>query len=150
MSTALAVLALTSTGLLVGVELSVAVVVNPVLRALPIGAMIAGRSHGARMLGRAMPPWYIGSTVLVSGVALTAWGSPSAVLCLVAVGLLLVTVVLSVAVLVPINNRSATWTADSYPSDWRSLQQRWDRLHAVRVGVLVAALVLVAAAVALR
>lgn len=150
MSTALAALATTSTGLLVGVELAVAVILNRILRALPIGAMIAGRSHGARMLGRAMPPWYIGSTVLVAGVALTAWGSPSAVICLVAVGLLLATVVLSVAVLVPLNNRAASWTAESHPSDWRSQQQRWDRLHGVRVGILVLALVMVALAVALR
>lgn len=150
MPTALAVLATTSTGLLVGVELAVAVVLNPVLRALPIDAMIVGRSHGARMLGRAMPPWYIGSTLLVAGVALTSWGSPQAAFALVAVGLLLATVVLSVAVLVPLNTRAASWTAESHPSDWRTQQQRWDRLHGVRVGILVTALVLVVLAVALR
>lgn len=150
MPTSLAVLATTSTGLLVGVELAVAVVVNPILRDLPIGSMIAGRSHGARMLGRAMPPWYIGSTVLVAGFALTTWGSPAAVLALVSVGLLLATVLLSVAVLVPINNRSASWTAESYPSDWRSLQQRWDRLHGVRVGALVLAFVVLVLAATLR
>lgn len=150
MSTALAVLATTSTGLLVGVELAVAVVVNPILRALPIDAMIAGRSHGARMLGRAMPPWYIGSTLLIAALALTDLGTPRAAAALVAVGLLLVTVALSVLVLVPINNRSAAWTPETAPPDWRSLQQRWDRLHGVRVVLIVLAFALVVLAVTLR
>jgi len=150
MSTAFAVLATVSTGLLVGVELAVAVVVNPILTALPIGSMIDGRSHGARMLGRAMPPWYIGSTLLIAAFALTAWGTASAVLALVAVGLLLSTVVLSLAILVPINNRSATWTAEDHPAEWRTLQQRWDRLHGVRVALIVAAFVLLVVAVATR
>ncbi|MFI8775816.1 anthrone oxygenase family protein [Brachybacterium paraconglomeratum] len=140
---ALAVLATTSTGLLVGVELSVAVVVNPILRALPIGAMIDGRAHGARMLGRTMPPWYIGSTTLIAGFSIAAWGTLQAVLALAAAGLLLATVLLSVLVLVPINNRSSTWTAASHPTDWRVQQQRWDRLHGVRVVLLLAALSLV-------
>jgi Domain of unknown function (DUF1772) len=46
--------------------------------------------------------------------------------------------------------RSATWTADDHPGDWREQQQRWDRLHYARVAIVVVAfmLTLVAAAVA--
>jgi hypothetical protein len=51
-------------------------------------------------------------------------------------------VVMSLAWLVPINNRSKTWTADNHPADWREQQQRWDRLHYARVAVIVAAFVL--------
>ena len=43
----------------------------------------------------------------------------------------------------PINNRSRTWTAEHHPADWREQQQRWDRLHYIRVAVIVAAFVLV-------
>jgi hypothetical protein len=50
---------------------------------------------------------------------------------------------------VPINNRSATWTADDHPDDWRAQQQRWDRQHYARVAIIITAFVLtlVAAAV---
>ena len=56
--------------------------------------------------------------------------------------LLVVSVVMSVALLVPIANRSATWTADQHPADWREQQQRWDRLHYLRVAIIIAAFVL--------
>jgi hypothetical protein len=49
---------------------------------------------------------------------------------------------MSVALLVPIASRSATWTADDHPGDWREQQQRWDRLHYARVAIIVAAFVL--------
>lgn len=148
MIAALAVLATTSTGLLVGVELSVAVVINPLLTALPFSSSVAGRSHGARMLGRAMPPWYIGSTVLLAALAALTWGSATAWAALAATALLVLSAVLSVVVLVPINNRSKTWTAENLPPDWREQQRRWDSLHAVRVALIVTAFVLVAVATA--
>ena len=59
-----------------------------------------------------------------------------------AAALLVVSVVMSIAVLVPINNRSITWTADHHPADWREQQQRWDRLHYLRVAIIIAAFVL--------
>ena len=43
----------------------------------------------------------------------------------------------------PINDRAKHWTADDHPADWREQQQRWDRLHYLRVAVIVAAYVLV-------
>ena len=65
-------------------------------------------------------------------------------------GLLVVSVVMSVTLLVPINNRVAAWTADHHPADWREQQKRWDRLHYARVAIIVAGFVLtlVAGAVA--
>jgi hypothetical protein len=47
-----------------------------------------------------------------------------------------------IALLVPINSRSATWTADRHPADWRVQHQRWDRLHYARMAIIVAAFVL--------
>lgn len=57
---------------------------------------------------------------------------------------------MSVALLVPINSRSATWTADDHPGDWREQQQCWDRLHYARVAIIVAAFVLTLAAATVR
>ena len=145
----IAVVTVTVVGLMVGVELSVAVVINPILLNLPIGSMIAGRAHGARMLGRLMPFWYIGSVLLAALLAVLTWGTATATASLVAAVLLAVSVLMSILWLVPINDRSKTWTAENHPADWRDQQRRWDRLHYVRVTVIVAGLVMVAIASAL-
>lgn len=148
MTSVIAVLTTTVVGLMVGVEFAVAFVLNPILLRLPAGASLAGRADGGRMLGRAMPFWYISSLVLTAALTALTWGTTTAATALVAAVLLAVSVVLSVALLVPINNRSKTWTAEDHPDDWREQQQRWDRLHHGRVAIIVAAFALVAVAVA--
>ncbi|MBT0992823.1 DUF1772 domain-containing protein [Cellulomonas sp. DKR-3] len=134
---------------MVGVELAVAVVINPILLQLDAGASLTARAYGARMLGRAMPFWYVGSLVLAGALAAVAWGTSAATASLVAAALLVVTVLMSVLWLVPINNRSSSWTAEDHPADWREQHRRWDRLHIARVAFLVAAFALVGLAAAL-
>ena len=140
----LSIVAVVVVGLMVGVELSVAFVMNPIFGRLPQEAGIAARSDGARMLGGVMPFWYIGSTLLVVGTALA--GPAAAGPAWVAVALLLVSVVMSVTLLVPINNRSKVWTPETVPADWREQGSRWGRLHLVRLALIVAAFVLVTVA----
>src|ERR1044071_503101 len=53
-------------GVMVGVEFAVALVMNPILDALPEDSAQLGHAHGGRMLGAVMPVWYIGSLVLVA------------------------------------------------------------------------------------
>jgi uncharacterized membrane protein len=135
-------------GLMVGVEFSVAFVVNPILHALPGDSGQLGRAHGGRMLGAVMPVWYIGSLVLSAVWAVAGWHHQGAGLVVVASALLIVSVIMSVLLLVPINNRSKTWTPENRPADWKEQSNRWDRYHYVRVAVLVAAFALLAAALA--
>jgi hypothetical protein len=142
MPTALAVITATVVGTMVGVEFAVAVFVNPILLRLPDGPSLEARADGARVLGRVMPFWYVGSLVLTAGLAAATWGRPAAGAAIAATALLAVSVVMSIALLVPINNRSATWTASDHPGDWREQQQRWDRLHYARVAIIVVAFVL--------
>jgi len=144
MSSVLAVVTVTIVGLMVGVEFAVAFVINPILLRLPVGASLAARADGGRMLGRAMPFWYIGSLILTTALTVVTWGTAGAVPALIAAVLLALSVILSIALLVPINNRSKTWTADRHPDDWREQHQRWDRLHYARIAMIVAAFVLVA------
>ena len=132
MLTTLAVVTATVVGTMVGVEFAVAVFVNPILLRLPAGPSLEARADGARVLGRVMPFWYFGSLILTACLAIATWGESAAGAAIAAAGLLAVSVVMSIALLVPINNRSATWTADDHPSDWREQQQRWDRLHYAR------------------
>ena len=150
MLTALAVITTTVVGLMVGVEFSVAVFVNRMLLSLAAGPAQEGRAWGGRVLGRVMPFWYFGSLALVAGLAAAGWNKPGAGAAVTAAALLVVSVVMSITLLVPINNRSVTWTADDHPADWREQQQRWDRLHYLRVAVLIAAFVLALVAATAR
>ncbi|MFD6067380.1 anthrone oxygenase family protein [Amycolatopsis lurida] len=133
-------------GVMVGVEFAVAFVLNRILGALPEDSMVRGRAHGGRMLGAVMPVWYIGSLVLVAVWAIAGWRDPAAGLVVTAGALLIVSVVMSVLLLVPINNRGKTWTAENRPADWKEQMNRWDRFHYARVAVIIAAFALLVTA----
>ncbi|MFD0367542.1 anthrone oxygenase family protein [Streptomyces sp. NPDC127114] len=146
MLNALEVFTTVTVGLMVGVEFSVAFVINPILNALPEDSGQLGRAHGGRMLGALMPVWYIGSLVLVAAWAVAGWRHDGAGLVVVAGALLIVSVVMSVLLLVPINNRGKTWTPENRPADWKQQMNRWDRYHYARVAVIIAAFTLLVTA----
>lgn len=135
-------------GLMVGVEFAVAVFVNPIVRRLSFTAAIDFRAEGARLLGRVMPFWYIGSMILTGAVAIANWGSGIGTSAFSAALLLALSVAMSIGLLVPINSRTASWTAADHPADWREQYARWDRLHYIRVAIITGAFVLVLIAVA--
>ncbi|MGX9886359.1 anthrone oxygenase family protein [Streptomyces sp. NPDC002276] len=146
MLTALEVFTTVVVGVMVGVEFSVAFVMNRIFNALPDDSGQLARAHGGRMLGAVMPFWYIGSLVLSAVWAVAEWHHSGASLVVSAAGLLIVSVVMSILLLVPINNRGKTWTPENRPADWKEQLNRWDRYHYVRVAVIVAAFALLAAA----
>ena len=137
----LAIVALVLAGPLVGVEFGVAAFTNPLVSRLPDDAYRVVRTGGSRLGGALMPFWYIGTfVVLIAGAVLSRNGAAIA-----AAALMGVAVLLSVTVLVPINNRIGAWRGDEDVN--RDLAGRWDRLHGVRVGLLVAMFVAMAVAV---
>ena len=146
MLNALEVFTIVVVGLMVGVEFSVAFVINPILNGLPDDSTQRGRAHGGRMLGALMPFWYIGSLVLSAVWAIAGWHQPGTGLVVIAAALLILSVIMSLLLLVPINNQSKTWTPDNRPADWKQQMNRWDRLHYVRVVVIIAAFALLVAA----
>ncbi|MFC9459395.1 anthrone oxygenase family protein [Streptomyces sp. NPDC056983] len=148
MLNALEVVTTVVVGVMVGVEFSVAFVMNRIFNALPEDSGQLGRAHGGRMLGAVMPVWYIGSLVLVAVWALAGWHHHSTGLVVTAGALLLLSVVMSILLLVPINNRGKTWTPENRPEDWKEQMNRWDRWHYVRVAVIIAAFALLVAALA--
>lgn len=135
-------------GVMVGVEFSVAFVINPILDALPDDSSQLGRAHGGRMLGAVMPFWYITSLVLAAVWAAFRWHHHGAGLVVTAGALLTLSVIMSILLLVPINNRGKTWTPDNRPADWKQQMNRWDRLHYVRVAIIIAAFALLVSALA--
>jgi uncharacterized membrane protein len=133
-------------GVMVGVEFAVAVIFKRILDALPGDAGQLGHAHGGRMLGAVMPFWYIGSVVLVGIWAAGHWHHHGTGLVVTAGVLLIVSVIMSVLLLVPINNRNKTWTPENRPADWQQQLDRWNRLHYVRVADIIAAFALLVAA----
>ncbi|WP_405650294.1 DUF1772 domain-containing protein [Streptomyces sp. NBC_01386] len=148
MLNALEVVTTVIVGVMVGVEFSVAFVMNRIFNALPEDSGQLGRAHGGRMLGAVMPFWYIGSLVLVAVWAVAGWRHDGAGLVVTAGALLMLSVIMSILLLVPINNRGKTWTPENRPADWKKQMNRWDRWHYVRVAVIIAAFALLAAALA--
>jgi uncharacterized membrane protein len=133
-------------GVMVGVEFSVAFVINRILDGLPDDSALSGRAHGGRMLGAVMPVWYITSLVLVAIWAVAGRHHHGTGLVVTAGALLILSVIMSILLLVPINNRGKTWTPDNRPADWKRQMNRWDRFHYVRVAVIVGAFALLVAA----
>ena len=146
MFNALEVFTIVVVGVMVGVEFSVAFVINPILDGLPGDNGLHGRAHGGRMLGVLMPFWYVSSLVLSAVWAIAGWHHPGTGLVVIAAALLIVSVIMSLLLLVPINNRGKTWTPDDRPADWKQQMNRWDRFHYVRVAVLIAAFTLLVTA----
>ncbi len=73
---------------------------------------------------------------------------PGTGLVVTAGALLILSVIMSVLLLVPINDRGKTWTPENRPADWKEQTNRWERYHYVGVAVIIAAFTLLAAALA--
>jgi uncharacterized membrane protein len=145
MQSTVAVIAIVVVGMMVGVEFAVAVFVNPMLDRLPEAHGLAGRSDGARVLGKVMPIWYFASLALTSVSAGLGWGDPRTWCAIAAAALLVVSILMSLALLVPIASRTARWTAEDAPDNWREQVNRWAYLHFFRVGIITASFALLAA-----
>ncbi|MFD1547565.1 anthrone oxygenase family protein [Nonomuraea guangzhouensis] len=81
-------------------------------------------------------------------VLFLSYGKQGFYLALVALALLVVALLVTVAVEVPIVKQIATWTVGTLPDDWQRLRDRWVSFHIVRVVAGIAGLAfLVAAAI---
>jgi hypothetical protein len=131
-------------GTMVGNELAVAIFFHPRISALDDATHARAARALAAALGRAMPFWYALTLVLSLGVAFYArpGGTPGHGMALTAAILFGATIAYTVLFAVPINKKVAQWKPESLPSNWRELRLRWDRLHAIRVVVILVALFL--------
>jgi uncharacterized membrane protein len=134
----------TVTGLMAGNEFAVAAFVHPQLRKLDKSAHVQIAPLLAGVLGKAMPIWYALALVLILGAAFEhrpSSSGPGLFIVLAAV-LWAVTIVFSVTMLVPINNRIAKMNPEHPYDCWLQDRCRWDQLHQVRVVLLIMAFVL--------
>jgi len=91
-----------------------------------------------------MPFWYALTLLLtmVEGAIYLAYLWPLTHLDRCIVRFVMLVIVCTVTILVPINNRIASWETSTPPADWKRYRSRWDLLHRWRVVVLTTAFVL--------
>jgi len=128
---------LLSSGVLVGNELAVALFIHPVLYSVPNEAHARVVKPLAGRLGRFMPFWYALTLVFaVLQLRTEPSGSLSRWLGCAAATLMALIIILTIILMVPINNRIARWDPDRLPPNWLSMRQRWDVYHRIRVLLL--------------
>ena len=140
------IIAVVVLGLMCGSELSVAAFAHPTFGRQPLETHVRLRAAFAVLLGRVMPFWMSGSTVLNLLLLLPFehLRGPVWRLAAVAFAMQALAVVFSLVGPVPINNRIAKWTPESLPGDWRAQEHRWDVYHWWRTcGLIVGFLLLV-------
>ncbi len=138
------ILTATAAGMMAGNEFAIAAFVHPRLWTLHERVHAQAAASLARILGKAMPLWYAAVLILILGAAyehrpmLHGPGSiilSSAVLCVVII-------LFTIAMLVPINNRIARMDHNQPYAEWLLDRARWDRLHSIRVVLLIIAVLL--------
>jgi hypothetical protein len=124
-----------------GNEFAVAAFVHPQLRKLNDSAHAQMAQPLASALGKAMPLWYSLALALILGAAYEhrPVSSSSGVLIVLAAILWAITIVFTVTTLVPINNRIAKMNPQQPYPTWLQDRCRWDKLHRIRVELLIVA-----------
>ncbi len=146
------VAAIVVAGTMTGNEIAVAVFFHPGISRLEDTVHARVAQTLAKALGAVMPFWYALTFLLSLAVTFLthpAWSGPWW-MALGSAALFASMIIYTVLLAVPINNQIARWQLNSLPADWRELRRRWDALHAIRVGFLLVALILLIASCVIR
>jgi uncharacterized membrane protein len=138
MSIAYDVLTAAITGTMVGNEFAVAAFVHPQIKKLGDDTHAHIAAPLASVLGKVMPFWYALTLVLILGAAFEhrPLSSGPSLFILLAAAILTLTIIFTLAMLVPLNNRIAEMDPDHPYDCWLRDRCRWDKLHQVRVILL--------------
>ncbi len=135
------VLTILSVGLMIGNELAVSLFVNPVMWQLDNRSQTQALNLFARILGKAMPVWYAVCLLLILMEAYVRRHEHGFALLLTAAAIWIVVIVLTVTLLVPINNRIAAMTPEVFAASGKREHKKWDTMHRWRVVALTVAMV---------
>jgi uncharacterized membrane protein len=148
----LEIILLVAAGTLVGNEICIAAFVHPIFYKLPAECHLRVAQPLAKLLGAVMPFWYIAVVALTGAECyLSRDGNPQALRLLEAAAVIFV-IAIAFTLLgpVPINNQIARIVPEQPPQNWLTLRKRWDRLHAIRVAIILVALTLLTAGMVIR
>jgi uncharacterized membrane protein len=127
-------------GWMIGTEFAVSVFIGPVLEKLG-AAKAKATSLFAQRLGTAMPFWYALSLLfLIAETALRRHERGFTLLAL-ATAIWVTVILLTVLLLVPINNRIAKLESENFSEKLQQEHRRWEMLHRGRVAALAVAMV---------
>jgi uncharacterized membrane protein len=139
--TILSILTILSCSLMTGSELAVSLFVNPAIDQLHLREQAQILKLLAVRLGRAMPFWYIASLLLLFAADWAHRHEPALPWLLATTFIWIATIVFTVTTLVPINNRVAAIDPNALTETWKREHTKWDRLHRLRVLLLIVATV---------
>jgi uncharacterized membrane protein len=122
-----------------GNEVAISCFANPAIWQLDESPQAQALSLLARSLGKVMPFWYVLCLVLLTVEAYVRRNGPHAQLLQGAVVLWIITIVYTISILVPINNRIARLDHALPPAGWKLEHRKWDKLHRWRIGMLTVA-----------
>jgi uncharacterized membrane protein len=124
--------------------------IHPVIRRLESGDHIRVEQGLLRTFGRVMPVLMpLSAVVTVAYAAAGDGGGGEAALRWVGAGLVLLSVITTLAVNVPINAATSRWDPEQPPPDWRAIRQRWEQFQGIRTVPLLIAFVLICLAISL-
>ena len=124
--------------------------VHPVIRQLEARHHIRVEQGLLRTFGRVMPVLMPLSAVVTVAYALADdGGGGEAALRWIAAGLVLLSVITTLAVNVPINAATSRWDPERLPPDWRAVRQRWEQFQAIRTVPLLIAFILICLSISL-
>jgi hypothetical protein len=132
------IILIVSTALILGNEFSIGFLIHPSLARVDHRAFLPAIQVFARFFGKIMPIWMAGTLLLHLLLLWLTWQWPAdhTVLLISAVFLWIIVIVFSVMGPVPINDRVKAWDIAQLPDDWETYRRRWDRLNAIRVGLI--------------
>ncbi|HEY2038830.1 MAG TPA: DUF1772 domain-containing protein [Edaphobacter sp.] len=127
-------------GWMIGTEFTVSVFIGPILEKLG-AAKAKATSLFAQRLGAAMPFWYALSLLFLLAETALRRHEPGFGLLVLASAIWATVIVLTIFLLVPINNRIAKLESESFPEKLQQEHRRWEMLHHGRVVALAVAMV---------
>jgi len=128
-------------GVLVGVEFALVVFINPILWKLEsFSQAVAIRVLAARM-GKLMPFWYLLSFGFLIAVGVRRHGMPGYGWVLAAIVIWLVSLLLTLFMLAPVNIRLALVNADTFADGVKLEHVKWDQFYRVHLVVVLLALI---------
>ena len=136
------IVTITAAGLMTGTELAVSAFVNPAVWRLERGPQAQALSILGRSLGRAMPVWYSFCLALIALESFFHRQEITLAALLTAAVIWVDAILMSIFVLVPINNRIVALNTAAPAPGWEREHRKWDALHRIRILLLVVALVL--------
>ena len=142
MASALDIVTILSVGLMIGTEFAVSAFVNPTLRQLDAKTETAATRLFARKLGRVMPFWYVLGFALMTLEAAMRRHDAGIAWLVAALSLFALVIVMTLILLVPINNRIARAQEEVFPEFLKKEHRIWDLRHRGRVLALTVSMAL--------